>query len=36
MDTITDYRVLPVVALVKPQVEGKLDEREVEEVFTVP
>jgi 8-oxo-dGTP pyrophosphatase MutT (NUDIX family) len=36
MDTISDYRVLPVVALVTPPVEWKLDEREVAEVFTVP
>ncbi len=36
MDTISDYRVLPVVALVTPPVEWVLDEREVAEVFTVP
>jgi len=36
MDTISDYRVLPVVALVKPPVEWVLDKREVAEVFTVP
>lgn len=36
MDTISDYRVLPVVALVKPPVCWILDEREVAEVFTVP
>jgi 8-oxo-dGTP pyrophosphatase MutT (NUDIX family) len=36
MDTVSDYRVLPVVALVKPPVCWKLNEREVAEVFTVP
>jgi len=36
MDTISDYRVLPVVALVRPEVTWKPDEREVAEVFTVP
>jgi len=36
MDTISDYRVLPVVALVKPPVNWVLDTREVAEVFTVP
>jgi len=36
MDTISDYRVLPVVALVKCPVVWKLDYREVAEVFTVP
>jgi len=36
MDTISDYRVLPVVALVKPPVRWIPDEREVAEVFTVP
>ena len=36
MDTISDYRVLPVVALIRPPVEWKLDAREVAEVFTVP
>ena len=36
MDTISDYRVLPVVALVKPPVHWIPDEREVAEVFTVP
>ncbi len=36
MDTISDYRVLPVVALVTPPVEWKLDSCEVAEVFTVP
>ena len=36
MDTISDYRVLPVVALVKPPVKWILDKREVAEVFTVP
>jgi len=36
MDTISDYRVLPVVALVTPPVVWKPDPREVAEVFTVP
>ncbi len=36
MDTISDYRVLPVVALVKPPVHWVLDTREVAEVFSVP
>jgi 8-oxo-dGTP pyrophosphatase MutT (NUDIX family) len=36
LDTISDYRVLPVVALVKGRVEWKLDRSEVSEVFTVP
>lgn len=36
MDTISDYRVLPVVALVQPPVEWKPDHSEVAEVFTVP
>ena len=36
LDTISDYRVLPVVAMVKPPVRWILDEREVAEVFTVP
>jgi 8-oxo-dGTP pyrophosphatase MutT (NUDIX family) len=36
MDTISDYRVLPVVALVKPPICWIPDEREVAEVFTVP
>ena len=36
MDTISDYRVLPVVALVTPPVVWTPDEREVAEVFTVP
>ena len=36
MDTISDYRVLPVVALVAPTVQWILDAREVAEVFTVP
>ncbi len=36
MDTISDYRVLPVVALVAPSVIWLPDEREVAEVFTVP
>jgi 8-oxo-dGTP pyrophosphatase MutT (NUDIX family) len=36
MDTVSDYRVLPVVALVKPPVMWNPDKREVAEVFTVP
>lgn len=36
LDTISDYRVLPVVALVKPSFVWQLDEREVSEVFTLP
>jgi 8-oxo-dGTP pyrophosphatase MutT (NUDIX family) len=36
LDTISDYRVLPVVALVSPPIEWVLDEREVAEVCTVP
>ena len=36
MDTISDYRVLPVVALVDAPVLWRLDAREVAEVFTVP
>jgi 8-oxo-dGTP pyrophosphatase MutT (NUDIX family) len=36
MDTISDYRVLPVVALVSGPVEWLPDHREVAEVFTVP
>ena len=36
MDTISDYRVLPVVALITPPVRWVVDEREVAEVFTVP
>ena len=36
MDTISDYRVLPVVALVSCPVVWQLDAKEVAEVFTVP
>lgn len=36
MDTISDYRVLPVVAFVRPPVNWLLNEREVSEVFTIP
>jgi len=36
MDTVSDYRVLPVVAMVRPTVDWLIDEREVAEVFTVP
>lgn len=36
LDTISDYRVLPVVGLVRPSFIWKPDLREVSEVFTVP
>jgi len=36
MDTISDYRVLPVVALIQPPVQWVPDSSEVAEVFTVP
>jgi len=36
VDTISDYRVLPVVGLVRPSFVWTPDEREVAEVFTVP
>ena len=36
LDTISDYRVLPVVGLVRPSFVWQPDEREVEEVFTLP
>lgn len=36
MDTISDYRVLPVVALVNPPVRWVPDASEVADVFTVP
>jgi len=36
LDTISDYRVLPVVGLVRSSFEWKPDHREVSEVFTVP
>jgi 8-oxo-dGTP pyrophosphatase MutT (NUDIX family) len=36
LDTISDYRVLPVVALVRGPVLWQPDQREVAEVFTVP
>ena len=35
-DTVSDYRVLPVVGLVRPPVEWKIDRSEVDEIFTVP
>jgi 8-oxo-dGTP pyrophosphatase MutT (NUDIX family) len=35
-DIISDYRVLPIVGLVKTPVQWRLDEREVAEVFSVP
>ena len=36
LDTISDYRVLPVVGLVRPSFVWRPDLREVSEVFTVP
>ncbi len=36
LDTISDYRVLPVVGLVTPPFIWQPDQREVAEVFTVP
>jgi len=36
LDTISDYRVLPVVGLVRPSFVWRPDEREVAEVFTLP
>jgi len=36
LDTISDYRVLPVVAVVEGQVTWNLDHSEVAEVFTIP
>lgn len=36
MDTISDYRVLPVVAMVSGPIQWQLDEQEVAELFTVP
>jgi len=36
LDTISDYRVLPVVALVHAPIVWQPDQREVAEVFTVP
>jgi 8-oxo-dGTP pyrophosphatase MutT (NUDIX family) len=36
MDVISDFRVLPVVALVQPPVSWVIDTTEVAEVFTVP
>jgi 8-oxo-dGTP pyrophosphatase MutT (NUDIX family) len=36
VDTVSDYRVLPVVGLVRPSFVWKPDYREVAEVFTVP
>ncbi|MBT8073606.1 MAG: CoA pyrophosphatase [Xanthomonadales bacterium] len=36
LDTISDYRVLPVVGLVRPSFVWQPDHREVAEVFTVP
>ena len=35
-DTVSDYRVLPVVGLVKAPVEWKIDRSEVDEIFTIP
>lgn len=36
VDTISDYRVLPVVGLIRPSFVWKADHREVADVFTVP
>lgn len=36
VDTISDYRVLPVVGVVQPSFVWRPDEREVSEVFTLP
>ena len=36
VDTISDYRVLPVVGLIRQSFVWTLDQREVSEVFTVP
>jgi 8-oxo-dGTP pyrophosphatase MutT (NUDIX family) len=36
LDTNSDFRVLPVVGLIKPSFESRPDHREVSEVFTVP
>jgi len=36
IDTISDYRVLPVVGLLKPSFVWQPDDREVAEVFTIP
>lgn len=36
LDTISDFRVLPVVGLVSPSFVWRPDEREVAEVFTLP
>ncbi len=36
LDTISDYRVLPVVGLIRPSFIWKPDHREVAEVFTIP
>jgi 8-oxo-dGTP pyrophosphatase MutT (NUDIX family) len=35
-DTVSDYRVLPVVGLVRPPVKWKIDSSEVDEIFTLP
>ncbi len=35
-DTVSDYRVLPVVGLVQPSRQWNIDTREVAEVFTLP
>lgn len=36
LDTVSDYRVLPVVGLIRPSFVWKPDHREVSEVFTIP
>lgn len=36
VDTVSDYRILPVVGMIQPSFVWRPDEREVSEVFTVP
>jgi len=36
LDIISDYRVLPIVGLVRMPVTWRLDEREVAEIFSIP
>ena len=35
-DTVSDYRVLPIVGWIKPPAKWVIDHREVEQVFTLP
>ena len=35
-DTVSDYRVLPIVGLIKPPAKWIIDHREVDQVFTLP